>query len=271
MIMSALKSEAEKSKDLMPVLFIGHGHPLNAIQRNTFTVALSKAGENLPRPQAILAISAHWLTRNNVIVSATESPRTIYDFGPFHPDIFKVVYAAPGAPEQARRTARMVKSRKVGISTVKGFDHGAWTILRHLFPAANIPVFQLSIDFAQPPMFHYDLGRELLPLRAEGVLIIGSGNIVHNLMQISWDNPDAPTDGWAKSFDRTVAELLGKGSHDELIEYERLDFAETAVPTNDHYLPLLYAISLQEKGEKIEFLYEGFQYANISMRCFRIG
>jgi 4,5-DOPA dioxygenase extradiol len=269
--MSALKSETEGLKKLMPVLFVGHGHPMNAIQQNTFTAALSKGGENLPRPQAILVVSAHWLTRNNVIVSATEGPRTIYDFGPFHPDLFKIVYAPPGAPEQARRTARMVNSSKVGINTVRGLDHGAWTILKYLFPAADIPVFQLSIDFAQPPRFHYGLGRELLPLRAEGVLIIGSGNIVHNLMQITWDNVDAPTEGWAKSFDRTVAELLRKGGHDELIEYERLDYAETAVPTNDHYLPLLYSISLQEKGERIEFFYEGFQYANISMRCFRIG
>ena len=269
--MGVLKTETEKKENLMPVLFIGHGHPMNAIQQNTFTTALSKAGENLPRPRAILVVSAHWLTRNNVIVSAAESPGTIYDFGPFHPDLFKIVYDAPGAPDQARRTARIVKSRKVGISTVRGLDHGAWTILRHLFPVADTPVFQLSIDFAQPPQFHYSLGRELLPLRAEGVLIIGSGNIVHNLMQVAWDNVDAPTDGWAESFDGTTAELLRKGGHDELIEYERLDHAETAVPTNDHYLPLLYAIALQEKGEKIEFLYEGFQYANISMRCFRIG
>jgi 4,5-DOPA dioxygenase extradiol len=269
--MGGLKSEMEKKKDLMPVLFAGHGHPMNAIQKNSFTGALLKAGENLPRPQAILVVSAHWLTRNNVIVSATEKPSTIYDFGPFHPDLFKVVYAAPGAPEQARRTARIVKSRKIGINTVRGLDHGVWTILRHLFPAPDIPVFQLSIDFAQPPRFHYDLGRELLPLRAEGVLILGSGNIVHNLMQVAWDNVDAPPDGWAESFDGIVAELLRKGGHDELIEYERLDHAEAAVPTNDHYLPLLYAIALQGKGEKIEFLYEGFQYANISMRCFRIG
>jgi 4,5-DOPA dioxygenase extradiol len=135
----------------MPVLFVGHGHPMNGIQQNTFTAALSKAGKNLPRPRAILAVSAHWLTRNNVVVSATERPKTIYDFGPFHPDIFKVVYAAPGAPEQARRTAKMIKSRRVGVSTVRGLDHGAWTILQRLFPEADIPVFQLSIDFAQPP------------------------------------------------------------------------------------------------------------------------
>jgi len=199
-----------------------------------------------------------------------KNEQTLYDFSPFHPDIFKVVYTALGVPEQARRTVRMVKSRKVGVSSVRGLDHGVWTILRHLFPADDISMFQLSIDFAQPPRFHCDLGRELLPLRAEEVLIIGSGNIVHNLMQVAWDNADSPADGWSESFDGKVAELLRKGRHDELIDYETLDEAATAVPTKDHCVPLLYAISLQEKEEKIEFLHEGFQYANISMRCLPI-
>ena len=269
--MDVLESEAKGKKGLMPVLFIGHGHPINAIRKNRFTAALSKTNEYLPRPRAILVVSAHWLTRNNVIVSATEKPKTIYDFGPFDPDIFKAVYAAPGAPKEAHHTAGIIRSRKVGISTVRGLDHGAWTILRHLFPAADIPVFQLSIDFAQPPGFHYDLGRELLPLRGEGILIVGSGNIVHNLMRVAWDDADAPPEGWAESFDKQVADLLRAGRHDHLIDYERLEEAEMAAPTNDHYLPLLYAISLQQKGEKVEFFYEGFQYSNISMRCFRIG
>jgi 4,5-DOPA dioxygenase extradiol len=156
--MSILESETERQKGLMPVLFIGHGHPINAIRQNHFTAALSQASKNLPRPRAILVVSAHWLARNNVIVSATEKPKTIYDFGPFDPDIFKVVYASPGAPEEARHTARILKPRKVGVSAVRGLDHGAWTILLHLYPAADIPVFQLSIDFAQPAQFHYDLG-----------------------------------------------------------------------------------------------------------------
>jgi 4,5-DOPA dioxygenase extradiol len=256
---------------LMPVLFIGHGHPINAIQHNDFTEALQKAGMRLPRPRAILVVSAHWLVRNQVLVSGTEAPGMIYDFGPFHPDIFKVVYAAPGAPELARQTAKLIRSRRVGINTTRGFDHGAWTILRHLFPKADIPVFQLSIDFAQPPRFHYDLGRELLPLRKEGVMIIGSGNIVHNLMQVAWDAAGAPVDGWARSFDSTVARLLNQRSHGDLIEYDRLDFADEAIPTNDHYLPMLYALGLQQEGESVEWLYEGFQYANISMRCFSIS
>lgn len=269
--MSVLEPETDRRRGLMPVLFVGHGHPINAIRQNHFTAALSQASKYLPRPRAILVVSAHWLTRNNVIVSATEKPKTIYDFGPFDPDIFKVVYAAPGAPEEAHHTARILRSRKVGISTVRGLDHGAWTILLHLFPAADIPVFQLSIDFAQPAQFHYDLGRELFSLREEGVMIIGSGNIVHNLMRVAWEDADAPPEGWAESFDKKVTELLREDRHDQLIDYERLEDAEIAVPTNDHYLPLVYAIALQQKGEKIEFLYDGFQYANIGMRCFQIG
>jgi 4,5-DOPA dioxygenase extradiol len=264
-----LKSGGEK--EMMPVLFVGHGHPINAIQKNPFTSALTHAAADLPKPRAILVVSAHWLTRNRVVVSAAEHPHTIYDFGPFHPDIFKVVYGAPGSPALARHTAKIVHSLQVGISTTRGLDHGAWTILKHLFPAADIPVFQLSIDFAQPSRFHYDLGRELLPLRSEGVLIIGSGNIVHNLMRLDWDHAAAPTENWASSFDKNVADLLTNKNHDALIEYDQLEFAEAAVPTNDHYLPMLYAIALQEKGEKVNFIHEGFQYANLSMRCFRIG
>ncbi|HEX7504912.1 MAG TPA: 4,5-DOPA dioxygenase extradiol [Syntrophales bacterium] len=266
-----MASPSAKRDALMPALFIGHGHPINAIQRNDFTEALEKAGTRLPRPRAVLVVSAHWLVRNQVLVSGTESPGMIYDFGPFHPDLFKVIYAAPGAPEQARRTAKLIRTRRVGINTTRGFDHGAWTILKYLFPKADIPVFQLSIDFAQPPRFHYDLGRELLPLRKEGVMIIGSGNIVHNLMQVAWDDVGAPPDGWARSFDSTVAGLLRKRGHDELIDYGGLDLADEAVPTNDHYLPMLYTLGLQQEGESVEWLYEGFQYANMSMRCFSIS
>jgi 4,5-DOPA dioxygenase extradiol len=257
--------------EMMPVRFVGHGHPINAIQENAFTSALTRVGADLPKPRAILVVSAHWLTRNRVVVSAAEHPRTIYDFGPFHPDIFKVVYDPPGSPALAHRTAKIVQSSQVGINAARGLDHGAWTILKHLFPAADVPVFQLSIDFARPPRFHYDLARELLPLRAEGVMIVGSGNIVHNLMRIDWEDADAPTENWARSFDKTAAEFLINKNHDALIEYDQLEFAETAVPTNDHYLPMLYAIALQEEGEKVNFIHEGFQYANISMRCFRIG
>jgi 4,5-DOPA dioxygenase extradiol len=256
---------------MMPVLFVGHGHPLNALQKNTFTSALNHAGFELPRPRAILVVSAHWLTRGRVVVSAAEHPSTIYDFGPFHPDIFKVVYNAPGSPAVARQTAKIVRSVQVGISSTRGLDHGAWTVLKHLFPAADVPVFQLSIDFARPPRFHYDLGLELLPLREEGVLIVGSGNIVHNLMRITWDDANGPTENWARSFDQTVTDLLVRNDHNALVEYDRLEFAEEAVPTNDHYLPLLYAVALQKKDEKMSFIHEGFQYANISMRCLQIG
>lgn len=256
---------------MMPVLFIGHGHPLNAIQRNEFTTALNQASADLPRPEAILIVSAHWLSRNDVAVSATERPETIYDFGPFHPDLFRITYSPPGAPRQADRVADLITAPAVRVDRRRGLDHGAWTVLLHLFPTADIPVSQISIDVAQPPRFHYDLARRLLPLRSEGVMILGSGNIVHNLRRIDWEDVNAPTEDWARAFDETVKDLVLTSRHQDLIEYGRLEFAEAAVPTSDHYLPLLYSISLQQPGEFAEVFYEGFQYANISMRCFRIG
>jgi 4,5-DOPA dioxygenase extradiol len=256
---------------MTPVLFIGHGHPLNAIQRNAFTAALAQAGEALPRPAAILVVSAHWLSRGGTAVSALDQPETIYDFGDFHPDLFRVSYPAPGSPRAAGRVAELISPPAARIDPRRGLDHGAWAVLRHLFPAADIPVCQLSIEIAQPPRFHYELARRLLPLRSEGVLILGSGNIVHNLRRIDWQDIDAPTEDWAAAFDVQARDLLLTGRHEALIDYEQLEFARTAVPSNDHYLPLLYSIGLQQPGERLEFLYEGFQYANIGMRCLRIG
>ncbi len=256
---------------MTPVLFVGHGHPLNAIQRNAFTAALAQAGEALPRPAAILVISAHWLSRGGVAVSAVDQPETIYDFGDFHPDLFRVGYPAPGAPREAGRAAELISPPAARIDLRRGLDHGAWTVLRHLFPAADIPVFQLSIEIAQPPRFHYELARRLLPLRSEGVMIIGSGNIVHNLRRIDWQDVNAPARDWARAFDATVRDLILTGHHEALIEYGRIEFAREAVPTSDHYLPLLYALGLQQEGESMQFLFEGFQYATVSMRCLRIG
>jgi 4,5-DOPA dioxygenase extradiol len=256
---------------MMPVLFIGHGHPLNAIQKNDFTAALARAGRSLPRPASILVVSAHWLSRNGVAVSAAEPPETLYDFGPFHPDLFRIAYPAPGAPRPARRLADLLSEPGVRVDLRRGLDHGAWSVLLHLFPEADIPVFQMSIDAGRPPRFHYDLARRLLPLRSEGVMIVGSGNIVHNLRRIDWENKDAPTEEWAGTFDATAKDLILKGRHEALIRYEQLEHASAAVPTNDHYLPLLYALGMQQPGEAVAFLYEGFQYANISMRCLRIG
>lgn len=256
---------------MMPVLFIGHGHPLNAIRRNDFTAALARAGQALPRPEAILVISAHWLSRSGVAVSATEHPETIYDFGPFHPDLFRITYPAPGAPRHARRVAELISAPAVRVDLRRGLDHGAWTVLMHLFPAAEIPVFQLSIYIAQPPQYHYDLARRLVPLRSEGVMVIGSGNIVHNLGRVDWEDENAPAENWARAFDETAKDLILTQRHDGLIHYEQLEFALTAIPTNDHYLPMLYTLGLQQPGETVQYLFEGFQYSNISMRCFRIG
>jgi 4,5-DOPA dioxygenase extradiol len=204
-------------------------------------------------------------------VSAAERPETIYDFGPFHPDLVRIIYSAPGAPWLADRVADLMAPRNVRVDRRRGLDHGAWTALLHLLPAADIPVIQMSIDMAQPPAFHYDLARRLLPLRSEGVMIVASGNIVHNLRRIDWEDANAPTENWARAFDESVRNLILQGCHQALIGYDRLEFSQTAVPTNDHFLPLIYAIGLQRPGERVEFLYEGFQYANISMRCLRVG
>ncbi len=256
---------------MTPALFIGHGHPLNAIRRNAFTASLNQASTALPRPDAILVVSAHWLSRNGIAVSAAERPEAIYDFGPFHPDLFRIIYSAPGAPWLADRVADLMAPRNVRVDRRRGLDHGAWTALLHLFPAADIPVIQLSIDVAQPPEFHYDLARRLLPLRSEGVMIVASGNIVHNLRRIDWEDATAPTENWARAFDGSVGNLILQGRHQALIDYDRLEFSQTAVPTSDHYLPMLYALGMQQEMETVQFLFEGFQYANISMRCFRIG
>jgi 4,5-DOPA dioxygenase extradiol len=256
----------------MPVLFVGHGHPLNAIQHNPFTVALSRVAADSPRPKAILAISAHWLSYGTLGVSTTAKPETIYDFGDFGPELFKVVYPAPGAPPYAEMVRSTLKPLDVKADSERGLDHGAWTILKHIYPAADVPVFQMSIDFTKPPQYHYDLGRQLGFLRERGVLVIGSGNIVHNLMMLDWDNIDGKTDAWAREFDAAVASRLDKGDHPALVNYLALGkSAAIAVPTNDHYLPMLYTIGMQGKGEPLRYVYEGFQYGNVGMRCFRIG
>ncbi|MGE5257789.1 MAG: 4,5-DOPA dioxygenase extradiol [Hyphomicrobiales bacterium] len=256
---------------MMPVLFIGHGHPLNAIRRNDSTAALARTGQALPRPEAILVVSAHWLSRSGVAVSATEHPETIYDFGPFHPDLFRITYPAPGAPRHARRIAEPISAPTVRIDLRRGLDHGAWTVLMHLFPAAQIPVFQLSIDIALPPQYHYDLARRLLPVQSESIMVIGSGNIVHNLERVDWEDENAPAEDWARAFDETAKNLILTQRQDGLIHCEQLEFVRTAIPTNDHYLPMLYTLGVQQPGEAVQYLFEGFQYANISMRCFRIG
>lgn len=261
--------ETENTKR-MPVLFIGHGSPMNGVEINPFTKSLQQLGKNLPRPKAIMVISAHWLT-NGTYVLNSPYPKTIYDFGGFPEELYKVKYDAPGAPEFAQKTKEIITSTTAKLDSDWGLDHGAWTILKHLYPAADIPVYQLSIDASKPASYHYSLAKELSALRDKGVLIIGSGNIVHNLGRLSWENPNAKFD-WSIEFDETVKKYLNNHQHDELVHYEKLGKAALlSVPTNDHYLPMIYSIGLQNKNEELVYTYESIEMGSISMRCFKIG
>ncbi|MFI5221929.1 MAG: 4,5-DOPA dioxygenase extradiol [Bacteroidia bacterium] len=258
------------STSRMPVLFIGHGNPMNALYDNPFTRSLNKLGKEIPKPKAILVISAHWLTRGT-FVHSSPVPKTIHDFGGFPDELFKVQYNAPGSPEFAKQTKENIHSITVQLDTEWGLDHGAWTILKHLYPAADVPVFELSIDYNKPAQYHYDLAKELASLRTKGVLIIGSGNIVHNLGRVSWDDPNAKFD-WSIEFDEKVKSFLVNHQHQQLIDYEKMGKAAVlSVPTNDHYLPMIYSIALQEKNESLVQTYESIEMGSISMRCFKIG
>ena len=252
----------------MPVLFVGHGSPMNAIEENAFSRAWADAGNSMPRPRAVLCVSAHWET-NGTQVTAASLPPTIHDFYGFPSPLYEVIYPAPGAPDLARRVRDSVRGTRVRPDPDRGLDHGAWSVLRRMFPEADIPVVQLSLDRAKAPAFHYELGKELAVLRREGVLIVGSGNIVHNLGVIVWE--DTSYD-WAVDFDETVTRLILSGDHDAIVNYPELGrAARLSVPTNEHFLPLLYILALREEGEGIRFFSERVTLGSISMRSLRIG
>ena len=252
----------------MPVVFLGHGSPMNALERNRFTEAWRAFGAAVPRPRAILAVSAHWHV-DGLAVTAMPRPRTIHDFYGFPEALYKVAYPAPGAPPLAATVQGLVRTAKVEADTAWGLDHGTWSVLLRMFPKADIPVVQLSLDRTRPPADHYALGRELAPLRRQGVLIVGSGNVVHNLRAMAWT--DEPFD-WAVAFDRKAKDLMEGRDHQALIHYDGLGKdAALAIPTNEHYLPLLYALALQEPGEALGFFAEQVTLGSISMRSVKIG
>lgn len=257
--------------DKMPLYFIGHGNPMHALYDNPFTQSLQKLAASLPtKPQAILVVSAHWLTRGTRVL-VSEKPKTIHDFGGFPDELFALQYPAPGAPQLAKEVQEMIHSVSVTADNQWGLDHGAWTVLKHIFPKADIPVFELSIDYYQAPSFHYRLAKELQALRHKGVLIIGSGNIVHNLSLVDFDERAKPFD-WAIEFDELVKKNLNDRNFENLIAYDKLGTAARySIPTNDHYLPMLYILGLADKQEELRYTYEEIQNASISMRCFRIG
>ncbi len=252
----------------MPVLFVGHGNPMNAIERNEFYRSWQELGRKLPKPKAVLCISAHWETRG-VYVTATERPETIHDFYGFPKTLFDVQYPAPGNPQLAARVVQLVSTLKVRLDPGRGLDHGAWCVLIAMYPAADIPIVQLSLDTSQPGSFHYALARELAPLRDEGVLVMASGNMVHNLRLFSFhDQKPAP---WAAACDATLRERILARDHESLMKYDSLGpDARLAVPTPEHYFPLLYALALQEAAEPTSFFNERVQSA-ISMTSVLVG
>jgi 4,5-DOPA dioxygenase extradiol len=261
-------TEFVDSEVKMPALFVGHGSPMNAMEDNEFSRAWIEAGKSLPKPKAILCISAHWETVGTQ-VTAMEQPKTIYDFYGFPQPLYEIQYPAQGSPDLARLVQETVRKTQVGPDFEWGLDHGAWSVLCRMFPDVDVPVIQLSLDHTKEPVFHYELGKELKALRDKGVLIIGSGNIVHNLRVVAWQ--DKAYD-WALEFDERMKQLILSGDHDSIIHYPRFgQAAHLAVPTNEHYLPLLYVLALQDKGDDIAFFADKVTMGSISMRSLRIG
>lgn len=249
----------------MPVLFVGHGSPMNGIEDNPYSRAWHTLGTTLPRPTAILAISAHWLTEGT-FVHVAERPKTIHDFWGFPKELYDMTYPCPGSPAFAAETQKLITKVSVYSDTDWGIDHGTWIVLARMYPDAHIPVFQMSIDFPKPAQYHYDLARELSALRERGVLILCSGNIVHNLGRIDF-NENAKTFDWALEFDEQAKKLISHGDHRSLINHEKLGHAaELAIPTPDHYFPLLYALGLQRKTDALSFPIEGIAHGSVSMR-----
>lgn len=258
----------------MPVLFIGHGSPMNALADNAFSKRLRAWGTEVPKPTAVLAISAHWLTPGKTLVDAQANPPTIHDFGGFPRALHEMQYPAPGRPELAQQLATTLNKVPVKTDAQWGLDHGTWSVLAHLFPKADIPVLQLSIDYAQPGAFHRDLGAELRFLRDQGVLIVGSGNIVHNLRGTFRGTPEGSTAArpWAQDFDDAVARALAERDDKALVDYRGFGMsAELAVPTPDHYWPFLYALGAAYPDEQTKTTYASFQEGTLSMRCLQWG
>ena len=254
----------------MPAIFFGHGNPMNALADKGFTKTWREIGRTIPKPKAILCISAHWYIPA-VAVTAMTNPRTIHDFGGFPRQLFEVQYPAPGSPELADRVEDILHDVSLDEENW-GLDHGAWSVLCHVFPDADIPVVQLSINENEPAEFHYRLGRSLIPLRDEGVLIVGSGNLVHNLHAYAWGRHDVEPFDWAVRFESKARELMLNGDHEPLVDYETLGKdALLSAPTPDHYLPLLYILGLQREDDVVTFPVEGFDGGSISMLSVRIG
>jgi 4,5-DOPA dioxygenase extradiol len=256
----------------MPVLFLGHGSPMNAIEENQFVIGFRNLAKTLPQPNAILCISAHWFTKGTKI-TAMEMPRTIHDFGGFPQALFDVQYPAKGSPELAIETKQLLSPVEVELDEHWGLDHGAWSVIKHLYPEANVPVIQLSIDYTKPAQYHFDLARKLSDLRHKGILIVGSGNIIHNLRMVDFQDFDKDDYGydWAIEARATINEYLADGNFQPLIDFEKQSRAfQLAIPTPEHYLPLIYTLGLKVKQEELSLFNDKLLGGSLSMTSVKI-
>lgn len=257
--------------ELMPTLFFGHGNPMNALLTNTYTEAWKDIGRKLPRPKAILAVSAHWYIPQ-IAVTSNLVPPTIHDFGGFPRELHEVEYPAPGSPELARHVQELLAPAKVELDARWGLDHGTWSVLCHVFPQADIPVVQLSINSTQAPQFHYELGKKLAPLREHGILLAGFGNIVHNLHAYTWGQDDAAPYDWAMRFEQQVREHIVQNTDAALVDYPKLGSdALLSVPTPEHYLPLLYVLGARQTRDQVSFPVVGITGGSISMLSVQLA
>jgi 4,5-DOPA dioxygenase extradiol len=266
-------SDLKEQDFLMPVLFVGHGSPMNGIEDNEFSVRWEQMAKEIPTPAAVLVISAHWFT-NGTRITAMDFPETIHDFGGFPQSLFDVQYPAPGNPGLAQETASLLHSAHVELDHDWGLDHGAWSVVRRMYPEAKIPVLQLSIDYTKPAQYHYDLAKELYSLRKKGVLIIGSGNMVHNLRMISWQNMNNAGFGydWALTMNDKFKQIISSGDYTPLINYESLGAeARLAIPTPEHYLPLLYSLGLKGSKDEISFFNDKAVAGSLTMTSVKIA
>ena len=266
-------ADLKEQDQLMPVLFIGHGSPMNGIEDNEFSQRWAQMAREMPVPKAVVVVSAHWLSKGTRI-TAMDSPKTIHDFGGFPQDLYKVQYKAPGDPALAKETASIIQSTAVEMDHDWGLDHGAWTVVRHMYPDAQIPVLQLSIDYTKDTQYHYNLAKELFQLRKKGVLILGSGNMVHNLRMVAWDKLNDTSYGydWAMTMNDKFKDLIANNRHQDLIRYEKLGKeAMLAIPTPEHYWPLAYTLGVTTAKDKISFFNDKAVGGSLTMTSVKFG
>jgi 4,5-DOPA dioxygenase extradiol len=258
--------------DQMPILFFGHGSPMNAIEENEFVEGFRNAVKDIPSPKAILCISAHWETKGT-FVTAMETPKTIHDFGGFPPELYQVQYPAPGSPEWAIETKQIITQTSVGLNYDWGLDHGTWSVVKHLYPLADVPIFQLSLDYTQSPIYHFELARQIAELRQKGVLIIGSGNMVHNLRLLDWNNmqTDDFAFDWAREANEKMKTLILQNDFKSLTQYQSLGKAfQMAIPTPEHFLPLLYILALKKEQDSISIFNDKAVAGSLTMTSVKI-